>query len=123
MSIKFLAEQYNQFQHEFGQEVRQDYESTIAKLFSPKFKKIANGNELASERDQLLPQLKDVKNFAGAWSIQCLDIIPSIDNEKCTIRYFLKSEKAGQFEIIAILRAHQGQIDRIDEIYYQQGST
>jgi hypothetical protein len=75
---------------------------------------------LASERARLLPQLKGVKDFAGAWSIQSLEIIPSADNAKCTIRYYLNSEKAGQFEVIAILSAKVGLIDRIEEVYYQK---
>jgi hypothetical protein len=120
MLTKTLAERYNHFQHDFGQNVGQDYEEIVNTLFTPDFKKIANGNELASERARLLPQLKGVKDFAGAWSIQSLEIIPSADNAKCTIRYYLNSEKAGQFEVIAILSAKVGLIDRIEEVYYQK---
>jgi hypothetical protein len=121
MTINTLAERYNQFQHEFGQDLDQDYDDIINHLFASDFKKIANGNELAGERAQLLPQLKGVKEFAGTWSIQCVENIPSADDEKCTIRYYLNSQKAGQFEVIAILSARQGLIHRIDEVFYQQG--
>jgi len=120
MTIVALAEQYNQFQHAFGQGVSKDYDALINALFSPKFKKIANGNELAAERAQLLSQLLAVKDFAGSWAIQSQEIIPSHDNTKCTIRYFLTSEKAGRFDVIAILSASEGQIERIDEIFYQE---
>lgn len=120
MTSKTLAEQYNQFQNNFGQDSSQDYDDIILKLFTADFKKVANGNELAQERAQLLAQLNSVKDFAGTWSIQTLDIIPSADDRKCTNRYYLKSEKAGQFEVIAILSIRQGQIHRIDEIFYQK---
>ncbi|MBX9804218.1 MAG: hypothetical protein K2Y18_00505 [Alphaproteobacteria bacterium] len=122
MSIQELAQRYNQFQHDFGQGVSHDYEKVINTLFSQNFKKIANGIELLPERAQLLPQLNGVKDFAGTWAIQSQEIIPSFDNMKCTIRYSLKSEKAGEFDVIAILKAHQGQIEQIDEIYYQPGN-
>lgn len=120
MSVAALAEQYNQFQHAFGQGVAKDYESLIATLFTPKFKKIANGNELATERSHLLAQLLGVKDFAGSWSIQSQEIIPSQDNKKCTIKYALKSERAGQLIVIAILTLSQGKIDQIDEVFYQE---
>ena len=120
MSIQILAERYNYFQHDFGQNVDHDYDDLICTLFTADFKKIANGNELACERSQLLKQLKSAKEFAGTWSIQSLEIIPSADEAKCTIRYFLNSENAGQFEVIAILSAKQNLIHRIDEIYYQK---
>jgi hypothetical protein len=122
MSISSIAEQYNQFQHAFGQGIVKDYEGLINDLFSPNFKKLANGNELAGERAQLLSQLIGVKEFAGNWTIQSQEIIPSLDNNKCTIRYFLDSEKAGQFEVIAILSAPHGQIERIEEVFYQKHS-
>ena len=120
MSVQALAERYNYFQHDFGQDVDHDYEDLISKLFNADFKKIANGNELVSERSQLLTQLRSTKEFAGSWSIHSLEIIPSADDEKCTIRYSLNSEKAGQFEVIAILSAQQSLIHRIDEVYYQK---
>lgn len=119
MTNETLAAQYNQFQNDFGQDVGQDYENIIRRLFTPDLEKVANGNKLANERAQLLPQLNSVKDFAGAWSIQTIEIIPSADNTKYTNRYSLKSEKGGQFEIIAILSIREGQIHRIDEIYYQ----
>ena len=41
MTISKLAEQYNQFQHAFGQGDVLNYENMINALFSPKFKKVA----------------------------------------------------------------------------------
>ena len=120
MLVSDLAEKYNQFQHAFGQGKAQNYEILIETLFSPHFKKIANRKELVSERPNLLSQLTGLKDFSGNWVIQSLDIIPSYDTTKCTIRYFLNSEKAGNFEIIAILSTLYDQIDRIEEVYYQK---
>lgn len=120
MTIVALAEQYNQFQHSFGQGAENDYEGVVEKLFSPTLKKLANGNVLASQRAELLTQLNEVKDIAGKWTIESQEIIPSLDNTKCTIKYSLSSQKAGRFEIIAIITAPQGRIDRIDEIFYQE---
>jgi hypothetical protein len=122
MSVVMLAEQYNQFQHAFGQGDNKDYEKIINELFSPHFKKIANGDELTSTRSQLLSQLNGVKDFAGQWIIESHEIIPSQDDKKCTIRYCLDSEKAGKFEIIAILKMSEGKIEQINEVFYKQAS-
>lgn len=119
-SISTLAASYHEFQHKFGQNEDQDYETIIPSLFSPDFKKIANGKELVSDRTKLLSQLMDAKNFAGKWTILPEETIPSKDNTKCTIRYLLNSEKGGQFEVIAILSAPNGQIEHIEEVYYQK---
>jgi hypothetical protein len=121
VSIKILAENYNQFQHDFGQSLSKDYAKEIEGLFTPNVIKVANGNELVDGRASLLPQLNGVKEFAGNWTIHNQEVIPSADNTKCTIRYDLKSEKAGHFEVIAILSAKDGQIARIEEVFYQKG--
>lgn len=120
MIMKELAERYNQFQHDFGQNQTLDYGKIIERLFAPHFKKVVNGNELVHERQDLLCQLETVRNSSGSWSIQTLELIPSADNKKCTIWYCLESEKAGKFFIMAILTGSHDYIDRIDEIYYQQ---
>lgn len=122
MSIKSYAERYNEFQHQLGQGVEQDYESIINALFAPDFTKIANGDILVSNRSQLFSQCKNCRDMAGKWTIQSTDIIPSSDNTQCTIRYMLTSEKAGQFDVIAIMSISNGLINRVDEIYYQPGS-
>ncbi len=119
MSIKILAERYNEFQHQLGQGVEQDYETIINALFSPEFTKIANGDVLVTNRSQLLSQCKNCREMAGKWTIQSTGIIPSADNAQCTIRYLLNSEKAGQFDVIAIMSLSNGLIDRVDEVYYQ----
>ncbi|MBX9585976.1 MAG: hypothetical protein K2X50_01845 [Gammaproteobacteria bacterium] len=122
MSIKVYAERYNEFQHQLGQGVEQDYEAIITELFSPEFKKTANGDVLVSNRSQLFSQCENCREMAGKWTIQSTDIIPSADNTQCTIRYLLTSEKAGQFDVIAIMTISNGLIDRVDEVYYQPES-
>jgi hypothetical protein len=119
MSVKSLAERYNQFQHDFGQGLSEDFDQQIDDLFHASFKKVANGQELVGKRDQLLAQLRGVKEFAGNWTIDSLDILACDDQSKCTIRYILTSEKAGQFEVIAIMSAQQGRIESIIEVFYQ----
>ncbi|HQS84061.1 MAG: hypothetical protein B7Y25_03805 [Alphaproteobacteria bacterium 16-39-46] len=72
------------------------------------------------DRTKLFSQLKGAKDFAGKWTILSQEIIPSKDNIQCTLRYYLDSEKAGRFEVIAIISAPNGQIERIEEVYYQK---
>ncbi|MBS0186245.1 MAG: hypothetical protein JSS34_07940 [Proteobacteria bacterium] len=119
-SVLKLAETYTQFQHDFGQDVPKDFNAISETLFLPIFKKIANGEELVSDRSKLLNQLKGVRDFAGKWTIESKEIIPSKDNTKCTLHYLLHSEKAGDFEVIAILRASKGKIGQIEEVYYKK---
>jgi hypothetical protein len=120
MTIANLAKAYNNFQNDYGQSISPDYEEIINELFSVDFKKVANGQELVAKRDGFGQQLAGVKAFAGNWIINANIIIPSVDNKQCTIRYILSSEKAGKFDVIAILSSNNGkQIDTIDEIYYQ----
>ncbi len=122
MTIANLAKAYNNFQNDYGQSTRQDYEEVIKALFSADLKKLANGQELVAKREGLGQQLAGVKAFAGNWTINEKLIIPSADNKQCTIRYVLSSEKAGQFDVIVVLTSADGkQIDAIDEIYYQIG--
>ena len=125
MSIDSLAHRYNEFQNKFGQSSNSSSEecsSTINNIFDDHFKKIANGVVLVAKKAELFNQLSSVKEFAGNWSILEIENIPSADNKKCTMRYILQSEKAGLFEVIAIMSSADGcKIDCIDEIYYQQG--
>ena len=79
-SIVKIGEKYNQFQHKFGQEISQNNDAIIQELFSPTFKKIANGDELVGDRTKLLSQLQGVKDFSGKWTILSQEIIPSKDN-------------------------------------------
>ena len=120
MSISNLAAQYNKFQTEFGAGQDLNYEEKIKLLFTPAFKKIANGKEITSDRSQLYDQLCSVKDSAGNWSITEKEIISSSDNKKCTISYIIKTEKIGVFEVIAILSSPDSKkIHNIYEVYYQ----
>jgi hypothetical protein len=120
MSITRLAISYNEFQHAFGQGNTVNYLDLIQDLFSPSFKKIANGNLLVSERSLLFNQLTVVKEAAGVWEIKLRELIPSQDNTKCTISYIIATENAGNFDVIAILSSsNKKHIDSIEEVYYQ----
>jgi hypothetical protein len=120
MSIIALAKNYNELQHAFGQGKLINYKDRIQDLFSPGFKKIANGNLLVSERSLLLDQLRNIKDMAGTWEIKSRELIPSQDNTKCTISYIIATETAGDFDVIAILSSfNKEHIDLIEEVYYQ----
>lgn len=120
MFVKQLAEKYNEFQNSFGQSKEEDYQKIVEDLFVNSFAKVANNNCLVAKREDLLAQLLEVKNLAGAWKVIEKDTIPSQDNKKCTIRYILETEKAGAFDVIAILSIAPGnKIERIDELFYQ----
>lgn len=124
MSIKNLAIRYNQFQnnfgsHDFPQESEKASDHVIYELFAPDFKKIVNGN-LVADRSSLKVQLNNVKNMAGSWTIEPKEIIPSEDNKACTVHYIVTTEKAGSFQVIAILKSSNAQeIQSIDEVSYQ----
>ncbi len=118
--MKKLAKAYNDFQNHYGQSTALDYNAIIEDLFSKTFKKIANGAELVGKREALETQLASVKEFAGGWAIEEKIIIPSACNTKCTVRYILRSHKAGDFDVMALISSEDGQkIDSIDELYYQ----
>ncbi len=115
-----LAHVYNEFQNNYGQSIFLDYKHVIENLFSPDFKKIANGSLLVPQRDRLEEQLASVKEFAGSWIIERKNVIASANNNQCAIRYILNSDKAGKFDVIAIIKSDDGKkIDHVDEIYYQ----
>lgn len=117
MSILNLALQYNKFQNDFGSNDA-SYQSEIDQLFTSDFQKIANKNSLVSGKDELESQLKSVKEFAGNWLIVSIYNIPSKDDKSCTIRYELHSEKAGNFDVMAILSSENGkQINKVDEVF------
>ncbi len=120
MFMKELALMYKEFQNSYGQSEKKDFKETIENLFAIKFKKIANGVELVTERDELEKQLASVKVFAGNWIMRENYIIPSADNKQCAIRYILSTDKGGNYDIMAVLSSVDGKkIDLIDEVYYQ----
>lgn len=116
--IEKLVDVYNSFQQAYGKEVSLNYPFLIELIFSKDFKKIANQEELVSDRAGLEPQLENVKALFGSWEKEVKYIIPSACGTKCTLRYTLKSEKAGDFDVFAVLTSQDGKhIDVIDEIY------
>ena len=122
MSISELAKQYNSFQENFCKTCEADLADVISGLFEDKFQKIANGAVLVANRNGLADQLSEVKNIAGKWALDVKDIIPSRDDKKCTIRYVISTEKAGKFDVLAVLSSNNGmQISKIDELFYQIG--
>ena len=118
MNAQKIAEDYNEFQNDFGQSVAKDYKQIIDQLFTDDFKKIANGAELVSQRKDLEHQLHSVMKMAGNWTMSPIDTIPSADGTKCVMRYMLDTKKAGKFEVIAILNLNNGKIHSIDEVYH-----
>lgn len=117
-----IAEKYTKFQNDFGAYKSQDYAAVIENLFSPEFYKIANGQTLVNNRDELNSQLTSVREYAGGWNMDITQIIPSANDHKYVIRYILNTKKAGKFDVIAILGSNDGiKIDSVDEIYYQFG--
>lgn len=121
MSIEHLAHQYNQFMADFGSGKEIDYTALMEKLFNPDFEKIANGIILTFGMKELENQLNEVKKTIGGWTIETIKILPSTNNKECTIRFLAETEKAGKFDVLAILYADNNmKINKIDEIYYQK---
>lgn len=120
LSIKELGAQYNALQMEMGASENQSWLENINLLFSEKFTKRVNGELLVATRSELENQIIKCREDIGSWKIQEKEIIPSKDNQVCTIQYIISTEKAGDFEVIAILKSSNAkQIDSINEIYYQ----
>lgn len=121
MTVKEMAQTYNQFQQDYGQENSKDYDALIEKIFAPDFQKIANGVCLVDSRSKLLFQLSEVKHSTGKWRVvEEKELIPAAAEDKCVIRYILETEKAGNFEIITILNIdRENRINKIDEVFYQ----
>lgn len=116
-----LARQYHDFQNTVGQGASlEDITGTVLGLFSPTFEKIANGTLLVANRDALAQQMCDVRGFAGNWQVTDKPTVVSCCGTQCVLRFILKTEKAGAFDVMAHLLSRDGaHIDRIDEIYYQ----
>lgn len=120
MSIQELGHQYNAIQKEMGRPGTSGWVSTLPTLFSSQFHKIANGTVLVQNRSELEKQILQCREDAGPWQIEEKEMIPSQDNSKCTLRYVISTEKAGKFDVIAILSSTNGrQIDSVDEVFYQ----
>lgn len=120
MSIQHLAQQYNEFMTYFGAAANINKSLLIEKLFTTDFQKIANGIILTVGRKELENQLTEIKKTTGNWTIEPLKISPAANNKECTIRFMAETEKAGKFDVIAILSSEDNlQINKIDEIYYQ----
>lgn len=120
MTITTLATRYNDFRDAFGKHVSADYDGIVEDLFAPSFTKNGNGIREVSERGQILDRLRKVREKAGSWEIKIQEIIPSIDNTQCVLRYVLTTVQAGDFGAIVILTSLSGeQIESVEEIYYQ----
>jgi ribonuclease I len=121
MPIQMLAKHYNAIQIRMGNSTNTAWAKDINDLFSENFTKTANGQVLVNNRSELQQQITTCIEGAGLWTIQEKDIIPSKDGQKCTIRYIISTEKAGTFDVMALLTSADGQkIDSVDEVYYQQ---
>lgn len=120
LPIKELGVQYNALQMEMGASENQSWLENINLLFSEKFTKRVNGELLVATRSELENQIIQCHKDIGSWKIREKEIIPSKDNQTCVIQYIISTEKAGDFEVIAILKSSNAkEIDSINEIYYQ----
>ena len=97
MISRKLAQRYNEFQNDFGQSTTKNYEPIIEDVFSSDLRKIANGVELVERKSFLLPQLQTAKEISGGWLLNSINIIPSIDHDKCVIHYSISTKKIGIF--------------------------
>ena len=114
-----LAQKYVDFQNAIGG-ANDNLKDMIDSLFSPHFKMIVNGHMVVSSKSNLAPQLQRMLTHFGKRELNIQNIISCADKEQCVVRYFLKIENMGQFDVMAILKSKTGrQIDEIDEIYYK----
>ena len=120
MLIYEVAERYNSIQKKMGVSEKSSWINDIDDLFTEDFTKVINGQTIVNNRASLSNQILSCIETAGSWVIEEKDIIPSSCNQKCTIRYIIKTQKGGSFDVIAILSSDKNnKILKIDEICYQ----
>lgn len=86
MPIQNLALRYNTLQKQMGAAQTMNWSSEINTLFSESFTKVINGSMLVMLRSDLNEQIAQLRAVVGTWTIEEKDIIPSLDNKKCTLR-------------------------------------
>lgn len=113
-----IAQQYTDFQNDFGNSVDKCYDQVIESLFAPNLTKVANGATLAANRDELKGQLESVRAQVGEWTMHVKKVMKDEGNFDHFIYYDLTTPN-NVFAVMAILGSSDGKvIDYIDEIYY-----
>src|SRR3990167_5978002 len=111
-----IAKQYNRFQNDIGQFSDTNLDHVISSLFSKSFQKVANGVKLVATRNALRDQLLAVRDQAGKWTIDVIEVAALQDPNRALIRYHLVSTNLGVFDIMATLRiSSEGLIEEVDE--------
>ena len=120
-SMKTLAsigKDYIALVHEMGNKENGSYEKRVLSLCTPDCKKIVNGAVWYEGAKNFVPQLVSTKEKVGLWTMETLDIIPGKDDRTVVVRFIVRTEKAGIWNTLVILRCNdQLLIEEINEIF------
>ncbi len=90
----------------------------IAEHTTSNVKKIVNNETVCENVEGLSEQLISVREMAGRIDINLVNFCNDLENNKCSVRYMLDSELAGNFSTLAIVTYDDNKkIVEIDEIY------
>lgn len=103
-SLKHGGEQYLDFMSQVGRASNDGYIAQMPEIFATECKKIENGNELLTTREELIEQLKNARRIVGVWEITTLNILPVPDQQTCVVHFQWDSETTGPHATMAILK-------------------
>ena len=92
-------------------------EPHFSAIWAENCQKIMNRDVLYQEGRFFLEQLRDVRKLAGKWQVDLKETITDNESHMCAIRYDLKSEHFGTFQVSAFLTFDdQGLLAEINEV-------
>jgi len=97
------ANRYVAFLNHLGFAEEHPCPQEIFSLCTKNCKKIRNGRLLFERREHFADQLITAKEWIGAWSIDVLDLIVSVESRTAVIRYVLSTQKEGNLIVFVIL--------------------
>ncbi len=112
------AKHYIDVLNEIGDVTIEEINNIGNKYIADNAVKIINGEQACTSGKDVIVQLTEVRSVAGKCQFTLLNNLKANTEKACALRYQLDSEKAGNFQTIAIVRFNDDmQIIEIDEIY------
>ncbi len=118
-----IITKYIDFLNLFGQSTQADFTQEIEALFSTDIKKVVNSNVVCTTREQLLEQIKDVKQAYGIRKNNILESFSNAHDNSHVIRWEIMYEDGDVDVVITILKNNdQGLITEVNEVFNQKNS-
>lgn len=124
--LKAVAERYQKFLSQFGQEETGDLLPTMKALFAPDIKKFVNDchnlegrKPVATTIKELYAQISSAKNEVGIWSVIEEDIpIASVEENMVIAHFQIPTQKKGTIVVMKKLICNDnGLINEINEVF------